>query len=149
MTPHPTRRAALLSCLALMAAPVLAQTYPSKAITMVVPYPAGGPSDFVARQIQHDVSKALGQTLIVDNTGGAGGALGIQKVLGAGTDGHTVLLGSPMELIFTPLAFTAAKFRSSDLKMVAQLVKAPLVLLARKDLPAAQRQPGRRAHLGG
>ena len=126
----------LLACgLALAAAPVLAQSWPSKPITMVVPWPAGGPSDFVARQIQNDVAKALGQTLIVENVGGVGGALGVQKML-TGTDGHTLLLGSPLELIIPPLTIASVKYKPNDLRMVAQLVKAPMVLLARKDLPA-------------
>lgn len=115
--------------------PVLAQSWPNKAITMVVPWPAGGPSDFVARQIQNDVAKGLGQTLIVENIGGVGGALGVQKML-TGTDGHTLLLGSPLELIIPPLTISSVKYKPNDLRMVAQLVKAPMVLLARKDLPA-------------
>ena len=126
----------LLACgVALAASPVLAQSWPSKPITMVVPWPAGGPSDFVARQIQNDLSKALGQTLIVENVGGVGGALGVQKML-TGTDGHTVLLGSPLELIIPPLTIATVKYKPNDLRMAAQLVKAPMVLLARKDLPA-------------
>ncbi len=113
----------------------VAQTWPSKPVTLVVPWPAGGPSDFVARQIQNDTQKALGQTLIVENIGGVGGALGVQKML-AGNDGHTALLGSPLELIIPPLTLATVKYKPTDLRMVAQLVKAPLVLVARKDLPA-------------
>ena len=126
----------ILACgLALAVSPLLAQSWPTKPITMVVPWPAGGPSDFVARQIQNDVAKALGQTLIVENVGGVGGALGVQKML-TGTDGHTLLLGSPLELIIPPLTIASVKYKPNDLRMVAQLVKAPMVLLARKDLPA-------------
>ena len=129
------RRFFLVCSVALAATPVLAQTWPSKPVTVVVPWPAGGPSDFVARQVQNDVAKSLGQTLIVENVGGVGGALGVQKML-AGTDGHTLLLGSPLELIIPPLTITSVKYKPGDLRMVAQLVKAPMVLLARKDLPA-------------
>ena len=113
----------------------LAQAWPSKPVTLVVPWPAGGPSDFVARQVQVDVQKALAQPLVIENVGGVGGALGVQKML-TGTDAHTLLLGSPLELIIPPLTLATVKYKPTDLRMVAQLVKAPMVLLARKDLPA-------------
>lgn len=127
--------AALLAGLCVISTSALAQAWPNKPVTMVVPWPAGGPSDFVARQVQADVQKALGQPLVVENVGGVGGALGVQKML-TGTDGHTVLLGSPLELIIPPLTIASVKYKPSDLRMVAMLVKAPLVLVARKDLPA-------------
>lgn len=129
------RTAALVAGLALAASVALAQAWPTKPVSLVVPWPAGGPSDFVARQIQSDTQKALGQTLIVENIGGVGGAMGVQKML-TGTDGHTLLLGSPLELIIPPLTLATVKYKPTDLRMVAQLVKAPLVLVARKDLPA-------------
>lgn len=128
-------KAALLAALALSATTALAQGWPAKPVTLVVPWPAGGPSDFVARQVQPDTQKALGQPLVIDNVGGVGGALGVQKMLAAG-DGHTLLLGSPLELIIPPLTIASVKYRPTDLRLVAQLVKAPLVLVARKDLPA-------------
>ena len=140
MYPHFIQRAnarfALMAAgLSLVAGSALAQTWPTKPVTLVVPWPAGGPSDFVARQIQNDFSKAIGQPLIVENVGGVGGALGVQKML-VGTDGHTLLLGSPLELIIPPLTIASVKYKPNDLRMAAQLVKAPMVLLARKDLPA-------------
>lgn len=113
-----------------------AQGFPSKPMTMVVPYPAGGPSDFVARQMQPELAKSLGQTLVVDNVGGVAGAIGVQKMLSAPADGHTFTLGSPLELIIAPLTLSAVKYTPDDIKMVAQIVKAPLVPLARKDFPA-------------
>jgi tripartite-type tricarboxylate transporter receptor subunit TctC len=115
---------------------VFAQTYPIKPITMVVPYPAGGPSDFVARQMQVDMGKSLGQPVVVENVGGVAGALGVQKMLNAPADGYTVTLGSPLELIITPLTLSTVKYTPADFKMVGQIVRAPIVLLARKDLPA-------------
>jgi hypothetical protein len=75
-----------------------------------------------------------GQPLIIENVGGVGGALGVQKVLGS-TDGHHALLGSPLELIIPPLTNATVKYKPADLRMVALLVKAPFVLIARKDLP--------------
>ena len=127
-----------LLCAVLGAAtlPALAQSYPSKPITLTVPWPAGGPSDFVARKLQNDMARALGQPIVVDNVGGAGGAIGVQKMLNASADGHNLTLGSPLELIVAPLTLAAVKYKPEDLKIAAQIVKAPLVLIARKDLPA-------------
>lgn len=140
--------AAALTLLAATAAS--AQTYPSHLMTMIVPYPAGGPSDFVARQIQPDLGKLLGQQMIVDNVGGVSGALGIQKMLSAPADGHTITLASPMEMVLAPLALSAVKFKPDDLRLAGLLVRTPMVLLGRKDLPAKDvdelvhqaRQPG-------
>lgn len=112
-----------------------AQAWPTKPVTLIVPWPAGGPSDFVARKLQPDMGKALGQPIVIDNIGGAGGAIGVQKNLSA-SDGHSITLGSPLELIVAPLTLAAVKYKAEDLKIAAQIVKAPLVLIARKDLPA-------------
>ena len=128
-------RIALGAAALLLATQAMAQTWPTKAVTLMVPWPAGGPSDFVARQIQPGVQRALGQPLVIENLGGVGGALGVQKMLSA-TDGHAALLGSPLELIIPPLTLASVKYKPTDLRLVAQMVKAPLVLLARKDLPA-------------
>ena len=158
-TPTPIRvlRRATLALLATASFSGAALAWPDKPVTMVVPWPAGGPSDFVARQVQNDTAKALGQTLIIENVGGVGGAMGVQKML-LGKDGHTVLLGSPLELVIPPLALASVKYKPTDLRMVAQLVKAPMVLLARQDLPAntvdellalaAQRPGGRPLAMG-
>lgn len=113
-----------------------AQAWPAKPLTMIVPWPAGGPSDFVARKLQPDMAKALGQPVVIDNIGGAGGAIGIQKNVSAAADGYTFSLASPLELIVAPLTLASVKYKADDLKIVGQIVKAPLVLLARKDLPA-------------
>ena len=122
--------------LGLCALPAWAQGYPQRLVTMVVPYPAGGGSDFVARQLQPELSKQLGQQVIVENTGGVGGAIGVQKVLSGPADGYQIVLGSPMELILAPLGISAVKYKPEDLRLVAQLVTTTMVLLTRKDLPA-------------
>ena len=86
-----------LIALAIMALtpPALAQDYPTRTITMVVPYPAGGPSDVVARIVADGMSKRLGQTIIIENVGGAGGTIGTARVAAAEPDGYT-LLGASM-----------------------------------------------------
>lgn len=113
-----------------------AQVWPTRPVTLVVPWPAGGPSDFVARKIQPDMARLLGQPVVVDNIGGAGGAIGIQKTINATADGYTLALASPLELIVAPLTTAAVKYKPDELKVAAQIVKAPMALLARKDFPA-------------
>ena len=130
-----TKRALVLAGLCLFLTPSIAQNYPSKMVSLVVPYPAGGGSDFVARQLQNELGKQLGQTVVVENIGGVGGALGVQKILSAPADGHQMVLGTPMELVLAPLAMTAVKYKPDDVKLVAQLVTTTMVLLVRKDLP--------------
>ena len=130
-----TKRTFMLAALSAAAFSSWAQNYPNHLLTMVVPYPAGGGSDFVARQIQPELSKQLGQQVVIENTGGVGGALGVQKVLSAPADGYQLVLGSPMELMLAPLAMNAVKYKPEDLKLAAQLVTTTMVLLTRKDLP--------------
>lgn len=134
-------RRRLGACLAFIAAGLtgaqaLAQGFPSKPVNIIVPWPAGGPSDFVARQLQPGMQKSLGQPLIIENVGGVGGALGVQKMLNTPADGYHLTMGSPLELIIAPIALSTVKYKPENARLVAQMVKAPLVLIARKDLPA-------------
>lgn len=94
---------ALTASSCVMASAAQAQVFPSRIVTMVVPYPAGGQSDHVARTIQPELTKQLGHQVIVDNVSGVGGALGIQKALQAAADGHTLVLALPSDLILAPL----------------------------------------------
>jgi tripartite-type tricarboxylate transporter receptor subunit TctC len=122
-------------CGLLLAAAAHAQTYPSKAVTLMVPYPAGGLSDVIARTVNNTLSKNLGQPVIVENLGGASGSIGAQKVLQAPSDGHMVFQGSPNELILAPLALSAVKYKSEDFRLVQMISTAHIGFLARKDLP--------------
>src|SRR3954468_779101 len=85
-----------LATLALCAAPwdAHAQGYPSRPITVVVPFPAGGPSDVVARIVTEQMGKILGQSMVIENVGGAGGTIGSARVATAHPDGYTLLAGS-------------------------------------------------------
>jgi tripartite-type tricarboxylate transporter receptor subunit TctC len=113
-----------------------AQTFPSKPVTMMVPYPAGGLSDVIARRINPSLAKALGQPVIVENLGGAGGAIAAQKVLNAASDGYYLFQGSPNELILAPLSNAAVKFKTEDFRQIQRVALAPMAILARADLPA-------------
>ena len=84
--------AALAAAAVLSATGALAQGYPDRSITMVVPFAAGGPTDTVGRLVAEKMSAELGQQIIVENVGGAGGTLGAGQVAGAEADGYTILL---------------------------------------------------------
>jgi tripartite-type tricarboxylate transporter receptor subunit TctC len=131
-----TRRAALTASLLLAAGAALAQGFPTKPVTLLVPYPAGGLSDVIARLVEKPLAKSAGQLVIVDNVGGAGGSIAAQKVLGAPADGHLVYQGSPNELILAPLAMQAVKYRSEDWRMVQIIGSFPMAVIARKGLEA-------------
>jgi len=116
----------------------LSQTYPTKAITWMVPYPAGGPADVIARSIAPRMSRELGQPVVIENLGGVGGALAAMKVLNAAADGYTLFQGSPNEVILAPLANAAVKIKLDDFTLISPFTNNPLVLLTRKDFPAAR-----------
>lgn len=113
-----------------------AQTFPGKIVKIVVPYPAGGGSDFVARLLQPEYQKLLGQTVIVDNVAGVGGALGVRKVLAAPADGHTQVLATPQETMLAPLAYSSIKYKAQDMRLAAIITTTPILLLVRADAPA-------------
>ena len=86
----------IVGTLALCAAPlVLAQTYPTKSIRCVVPYPPGGPTDIIGRAIAQKLAESLGQPVIIDNRGGAAGTIGSEQVARSPADGYTLLWGTP------------------------------------------------------
>ena len=113
-----------------------ADPYPTKPVTLMVPYPPGGLSDSIARALSTPLGKALGQPVVVENLGGGSGALAAPKLLNTPADGSMIFLGSPGELILPPLANAAVRYRTEDFRMLTQLTVNPLVLEARKDLPA-------------
>jgi tripartite-type tricarboxylate transporter receptor subunit TctC len=92
----PTRRWALglLAGATLLAGAAAAETYPSRVIRMVVPYPAGGPTDVIARVMAEELGRSLGQNVIVENLAGASGAIGTRAVAKAEPDGYTIMLGN-------------------------------------------------------
>ena len=111
-----------------------AQNYPAKTISLIVPYPAGGPSDFFARKVQPDAAAKLGQTMIIENIGGAGGSIGLSKLVNSPADGYTLSLGSPMELVLAPMAIQGVKYKSEDFKLVAQFATTNTILAVRNTL---------------
>ena len=113
------------------------QDYPTRPITMVVPFAAGGPTDVLARVVADRMSQLLGQQVVVENVGGAGGMTGVQRVAQAPPDGYTIALGTvgthaQNQTLYKRPLYNAA----TDFTPVALLAQVPLVLIARKDLPA-------------
>jgi len=111
-----------------------AQNYPNKTISLIVPYPAGGPSDFFARKLQPEAAAKLGQTMIIENVGGAGGSIGLNKVINSPADGYMLALGSPMELVLAPMAIQGVKYKPEDFKLVAQFATTNTILAVRTSL---------------
>lgn len=131
------QRSHLLACgLLLAAGTAFAQSYPAKPVTLMVPYPAGGPSDALARIFATPLGKELGQQVLVENLGGVSGAMAAQKVLAAPADGHYIFQGSANEVILSPLANAAVKLKTEDFRLVHPVADAVMVFVARKDLPA-------------
>ena len=118
-------------CTATLAAP-----YPTKPVMVMVPYPAGGPSDGLARAYTTPMQAKLGQPMLVENLGGVSGGIAAQKVLAAPADGYYLFLGSPNELIVSPLVNPAIKFKPEDFRLAQLLTYGSLILVVRKDLPA-------------
>ena len=132
------RSALLLGCGLMLAGagPAPARRLPAHPVNLMVPYPAGGPSDATARIFTVPLGKALGQQVVVENLGGVSGAMAAQKVLAAPADGYYLFQGSPNEIILAPLANAAVKLKAEDFRMVHPVAEAVMVFVARKDLPA-------------
>jgi tripartite-type tricarboxylate transporter receptor subunit TctC len=113
-----------------------AQVYPTKPVRMVVPFAAGGPADTTARTLAARLTEALGQQVIVDNRGGAGGIIGIDLVAKAPPDGHSVTLMSTSITIFPSVHRTLPYDLFRDLIAITDVVSAPFTLVIHPSLPA-------------
>ena len=128
--------AALSLMVVAVAGGAAAQNYPSKPVTMVLPFAAGGPTDVLGRIMAQRMGEILGQQVVVENVGGAGGMTGSKRVADAAPDGYSFVLGTVgthaqgQSLYKKPL-YQAA----SDFMPVALIAEVPIVLIARKDLP--------------
>ena len=141
MNSFPTRR----TCLGILAASALclspaahAQTYPTKLIRIIVPFPAGGATDTVARLLAEKMGPRLGQTIIVENKGGAAGILGTDMVVKAPADGHTLTVSLSTNLLTNQFLFKSLPYNPQrDLALVSQIAVAPIVLLVHPSVPAS------------
>ncbi len=123
---------------ALAAQLALAQGFPSKPIRIVVPYPAGGTTDLMARALQEPMQKTLGQPVIVDNKAGAAGAIGAREVARSPADGYTLLFSNNGPSSTTPLLVKDAGYDGyKDFTPVSQVSSAPLFVVVNAAVPAS------------
>jgi tripartite-type tricarboxylate transporter receptor subunit TctC len=114
-----------------------AQDYPTRSITVVVPFPAGGPSDVVARIVTEHMARTLGQTMVIENVSGAGGTIGSGRVAAAAPNGYTLLAGSMGSHVAAPVLTPNIKYDSArDFAPIGPTAHSPAVIVARKDFPA-------------
>jgi tripartite-type tricarboxylate transporter receptor subunit TctC len=130
---HRAVGAALLPVISQIAA---AQTYPSRPITIIVPYPAGGGADAVARITAERMRAVLGQSIIIENVGGASGGIGTGRLARATPDGYTLGIGNWSTHVVNAAVSVLPYNVLNDFEPVVLLIRFPLVIVARKDLPA-------------
>lgn len=113
-----------------------AQDYPSRPITIVVPFPAGGPTDTVGRIVAERMRTSLGQSVIIENVGGAGGSIGIGRVARAAPDGYTIALGIWSTQVVNAAIYSLSYNVVKDFEPIALLASSPMIIAGRKSLPA-------------
>jgi len=128
--------AGLMLAAGLAAGSAGAQTFPSKPITLVVPFSAGGPTDTLARILAERMGRTLGQTVVVENTTGAAGTLGVGRVVRAAPDGYTIGIGHWSTHVVNPAIYPLKFDILDDLEPLADIATNPQLVVARKDLPA-------------
>ncbi len=113
-----------------------AQTYPSRPITLIAPFPAGGPLDVIARILAEPMRAALGQPVVVENVPGAGGNLGVGRLARAAPDGYTIGIGQWSTHVVNPITYNLPYHVINDFEPIALLANTPQLIIARKDFPA-------------
>ena len=133
---NPSRRAALIVALSLASSAALAQAYPSRPIKLIVPFPAGGGTDIIAREVANKVATQQGWTLVVDNKPGSGGNLGVDAAAKAAPDGYTIVLGQTSNLAINPTLYSKLPYNpQKDLAPIGLVASSPLVLVVAADSP--------------
>jgi len=114
-----------------------ADLYPSRPITLIAPFPAGGPSDALARVLAEPMREALGQPLVIENVPGAGGNIGVARLARAAADGYTIGVGQWSTHVVNPVTYAGLRHDViNDFEPIALLANTPQVIIARKDFPA-------------
>jgi tripartite-type tricarboxylate transporter receptor subunit TctC len=127
---------AAIAALITIAGTASAQTYPTKPVTMIIPFAAGGPTDVLGRVMAQRMSEILGQQVVVENVGGAGGMTGSKRVADAAPDGYTFVLGTVGTHAQSQTMYKKPLYNSmTDFTPVALIAEVPIVLITRKDLP--------------
>jgi len=131
-----TKIAAALGLLCVAPALGPAQNWPQRSIKMIVPFPAGGGTDFIARLAAKQLSQRLGQQVYVENRAGANGAIGLQAVTVADPDGYTIAMTSDTPMVVNPSLYEKLPYSPQDFVPVATTVKFPGMLLVHPSVPA-------------
>ena len=129
------RRALLAAVVLLVATAALAETYPSRPIRIIVPTPAGGPVDVMARLIANALPAQLGQNVFVENKPGAGNTIGSKLVAQADPDGYTLMVSAASGLIMSPMIIKSAGYDATSFAPVALIAETPQVLVINPQLP--------------
>lgn len=127
-----------LAALAAMAVPAAAQKYPDRPVTMVIPFAAGGPTDVLGRVVGQRMGEVLGQQVVIENVGGAGGMTGSARVANAAPDGYQFVIGTVGTHAQGQTLYKKPLYNSlTDFTPVALIASVPIVLITRKDLPVS------------
>ncbi len=131
-------RVALLALTAFLAiaGSAVAQTFPTRPITMIVPYAAGGPTDTIARVIGDRMGQSLGQAVVIENVAGAAGTIAAARVARAAPDGYTMSIATWSSHVVSPVIYQLPYDVFRDFAPVVWLTQTPLLLVAKKDIPA-------------
>jgi len=131
----------------------VAADYPERAVRMVVPFSAGGPTDLIGRLVAQNLNEAWGRPVVVDNRGGAGGTIGVDIAIRAAADGHTLLFGSTSTFAVNPALYPKLPYNvDRDLSIIGFVAYAPQIMVVNAGLPAntvselvalAKKQPGK------
>jgi len=125
-----------LACLAGISG-AAAQTFPSRPVTLIVPFPAGGITDIIARVLAEGMRASLGQPVVVENVAGAGGTIGVSRLVRATPDGYTIGIGQWTSHVGGGVMYNLPFDMHTDLQPISLLTSGPLWIIGRKDLPAS------------
>jgi len=114
---------------------IRAETYPSKPITLIVPFPAGGPTDTIARVLTEHMSRTLGQSFLIEAVSGAGATIGVGRVVGAPPDGYTLSIGNWTSHVGSPAIYPLSWHPLNDLTAIVRLPVSSLMIVGRESLP--------------
>ena len=143
------KMAAVLALVLVAPALAAAQSWPQKPIRMIVPFPAGGGTDFIGRVAAKHLSERLGQQVVVENRGGANGAIGLQALMQADPDGYTIATSSDTPLVVNPWLYDKLPYQAlRDFVPAATLVRFPGMLAVHPSVPALNRGRADRARQG-
>jgi tripartite-type tricarboxylate transporter receptor subunit TctC len=125
-----------IAVLAAAATAVAEESYPSRPITLVVPYPAGGVTDTLARLLAERMKQSLAQTIVIENVGGAGGSIGVGRIARGTPDGYTIVIGSSETHVLNAVALNLPYDVVADFEPVAQLPAYPFLIVSPNSVPA-------------